>query len=55
MIFEPILFGLTGTQFKLSELDPQIVSIAAIIVIGGVVVSWQVVERIQVLIQYLYL
>ncbi|KAI5737038.1 hypothetical protein M8J76_009530 [Diaphorina citri] len=37
MIFEPILFGLTGTQFKLSELDPQIVSIAAIIVIGGVV------------------
>uniref|UniRef100_A0A8D8ZRS9 Mitochondrial sodium/hydrogen exchanger 9B2 n=1 Tax=Cacopsylla melanoneura TaxID=428564 RepID=A0A8D8ZRS9_9HEMI len=38
MIFEPILFGLTGTQFKFSELDPQIVSIAAIIVVSGVMI-----------------
>lgn len=38
MIFEPILFGLTGTQFKFHELDPQILSIAVAIVIGGVLI-----------------
>lgn len=27
MIFEPILFGITGAQIKLNELDPTIVTI----------------------------
>ncbi|XP_017786127.1 PREDICTED: mitochondrial sodium/hydrogen exchanger 9B2 isoform X2 [Nicrophorus vespilloides] len=38
MIFEPILFGITGAQIKISELDPNIVSIGIGCLIAGVVI-----------------
>lgn len=38
MIFEPILFGVTGTQIKISELDPNIVSIGVGCLIAGVII-----------------
>lgn len=38
MIFEPILFGLTGAQIKISELEPRIVSIGIGCLIAGVVI-----------------
>lgn len=38
MIFEPILFGITGAAVKINELDPHIVSYGvAILVAGGVI------------------
>lgn len=37
MIFEPILFGLTGTVVKLNELDPSIVSYGIAIISAGVI------------------
>lgn len=37
MIFEPILFGITGAQIKFNELDPNIVSIGAGCLVAGVV------------------
>jgi hypothetical protein len=39
MIFEPILFGLTGTQIKFNELDRDTVSIGMACLITGIVVS----------------
>ena len=39
MIFEPILFGLTGTQIKFNELDRNTVSIGMACLITGIVVS----------------
>lgn len=38
MIFEPILFSITGAQIKLNELDPHIVSIGVGCIIGGVLI-----------------
>lgn len=38
MIFEPILFGITGAQIKINELDPQIVSIGIGCLVAGVVI-----------------
>jgi NhaP-type Na+/H+ or K+/H+ antiporter len=38
MIFEPILFSITGAQIKLGELDGQIVSIGLGILIAGVII-----------------
>ncbi|XP_046401429.1 sodium/hydrogen exchanger 9B2-like isoform X2 [Ischnura elegans] len=38
IIFEPILFGLTGTEIKLDELEPRLVSIGLSILIVGVVI-----------------
>ena len=39
MIFEPILFGLTGTQIKFNELKSDTVSIGMACLITGIVVS----------------
>jgi surface polysaccharide O-acyltransferase-like enzyme len=39
MIFEPILFGLTGTQIKINELDRWTVSIGIACLLAGIVVS----------------
>jgi hypothetical protein len=39
MIFEPILFGLTGTQIKISELDRWTVSIGIACLSAGIIVS----------------
>lgn len=39
MIFEPILFGITGTEIKFNEMDPQIVSLGAACLGAGIVVS----------------
>jgi hypothetical protein len=39
MIFEPILFGLTGTQIKINELDRWTVSIGVACLLAGIVVS----------------
>ena len=39
MLFEPILFGLTGTQIDAKKMDPRIVSIGVGILITGIVVS----------------
>lgn len=36
MIFEPILFGVTGTQIKINELNPEIVTYSLAILIVGV-------------------
>lgn len=38
MIFEPILFGITGAQIKFEELDPSVVGVGAAIIIVGVLV-----------------
>lgn len=38
IIFEPILFGLTGTEIKLNELEPKLVSIGISILIVGIVI-----------------
>ena len=38
MIFEPILFGITGAQIKIAELDPHVVSIGVGCIVAGVVV-----------------
>lgn len=38
MIFEPILFGITGAEIKIDELDPQLVSISVGCLIAGIVV-----------------
>lgn len=37
MIFEPILFGVTGASIKIRDLDPQVVQIAAAILAAGVI------------------
>ncbi|XP_018326683.1 sodium/hydrogen exchanger 9B2 isoform X2 [Agrilus planipennis] len=37
MIFEPILFGVTGAQVKFSELSPDVVSIGLGCLVGGIV------------------
>jgi hypothetical protein len=39
MIFEPILFGLTGAQIKFNELDRDTVGIGMACLITGIVVS----------------
>jgi hypothetical protein len=39
MIFEPILFGLTGTQIKMNELDHHTVSIGVSCLLAGIIVS----------------
>ncbi|XP_024082541.1 sodium/hydrogen exchanger 9B2 isoform X2 [Cimex lectularius] len=36
MIFEPILFGLTGTQIKINEMDGYMVGIGASILVAGI-------------------
>lgn len=38
MIFEPILFGVTGAQVKLKELDGAVVFIGVGIIVAGVVI-----------------
>ncbi len=38
MIFEPILFGITGTVVRINELDPHVVSIGIGIISAGVVI-----------------
>lgn len=38
MIFEPILFGITGAQINIKELDPDIVSIGIGCLIAGIIV-----------------
>ncbi|KDR15092.1 sodium/hydrogen exchanger 9B2 [Zootermopsis nevadensis] len=38
MIFEPILFGLTGTQIKINELDPHTVSIGISCLLAGIII-----------------
>lgn len=37
MIFEPILFGITGASVKINELDPHIVTIGVGILLAGVI------------------
>jgi hypothetical protein len=39
MIFEPILFGLTGTQIKFDELDRDTVGIGMACLLTGIIVS----------------
>ena len=39
MIFEPILFGLTGAQIKIHELDPHTVMIGTACLLAGIIVS----------------
>jgi len=39
MIFEPILFGLTGTQIKFNELDRDTVGIGMACLITAIIVS----------------
>jgi hypothetical protein len=39
MFFEPILFGLTGTQIKFNELDHDIVGIGMACLVTGIIVS----------------
>jgi hypothetical protein len=41
MIFEPILFGLTGTQIKINELDRWAVSIGIACLLAGIIVSME--------------
>ncbi|KAL1124010.1 hypothetical protein AAG570_001780, partial [Ranatra chinensis] len=36
MIFEPVLFGLTGTQIRINEMDPHTVGIGAGILLTGI-------------------
>ncbi len=38
MIFEPILFGITGAAVKIDELDPHVVSIGVGILTAGAVI-----------------
>lgn len=38
MIFEPILFGMTGAVVKINELDPHVVSIGIGIISAGVII-----------------
>lgn len=38
MIFEPILFGITGAQIKLNELDSHTVSIGVGCLLGAVII-----------------
>ncbi|KAJ6637937.1 Sodium/hydrogen exchanger 9B2 [Pseudolycoriella hygida] len=38
MIFEPILFGITGTVIKFKELDPQVVSVGVGVISAGVLI-----------------
>lgn len=38
MIFEPILFGITGTEIKFNEMDPQIVTMGAGILTAGIII-----------------
>ncbi|KAK9879499.1 hypothetical protein WA026_006567 [Henosepilachna vigintioctopunctata] len=38
MIFEPILFGVTGTQIKIKELDPEVVSVCVGILVVGTLI-----------------
>ncbi|CAO1308366.1 unnamed protein product [Diamesa serratosioi] len=37
MIFEPILFGITGASVKIAELDPHVVSMGLVILSSGVI------------------
>ncbi|KAJ4436481.1 hypothetical protein ANN_16512 [Periplaneta americana] len=37
MIFEPVLFGLTGTQIKIDELEPHTVTIGLACLVAGIV------------------
>jgi uncharacterized membrane protein len=47
MIFEPILFGITGTQIKINELDPHAVSIGISCLLAGIIVStWHCTNRV---------
>jgi hypothetical protein len=39
MIFEPIVFGLTGTQIKFNELDLDTVGIGMACLVTGIIVS----------------
>lgn len=39
MIFEPILFGLTGAQIKFHELDRHTVAIGISCLLAGIIVS----------------
>lgn len=47
MIFEPILFGLTGTQIKIREMEGHTVAIGISILIVGILVS-----KIELVIHY---
>ncbi|KAL5279795.1 SLC9B2 family protein [Megaselia abdita] len=38
MIFEPILFGVTGATIKIRELDPEIVTIATAVIFTGAII-----------------
>lgn len=38
MIFEPILFGITGAAVKINELDPNVVSYGLVVLVGGGIV-----------------
>lgn len=38
MIFEPILFGITGASVKINELDPHVVTVGAGILAAGVII-----------------
>lgn len=48
MIFEPILFGITGAAVKIDELDPHIVSVGVAILIAGVVLRILVTSAIAI-------
>lgn len=39
MVFEPILFGLTGTMIKIDELNPHVVGMVAACLFIGFAVS----------------
>lgn len=38
MIFEPVLFGITGTVVKIKELDPHVVAVGLGIISVGVII-----------------
>lgn len=38
MIFEPILFGITGTVVKINEIDPHVASVAIGVISAGVII-----------------
>lgn len=48
MIFEPILFGITGTQVKFSELDSNVVYVGTGILIGALLIRMLVTVLVSI-------
>lgn len=39
MVFEPILFSLTGTQIRIAEIDPEVFLVAVVVLVIAFTVS----------------